>query len=334
MTEVPNPSNIMALATQYWDAQALLTANRIGVFEQLAQEPTDAAGLAARLGTHERPTRLLLNACVALGLLAKQGGHYHNTPSSAAFLVPGRPGFLGDAIRYSDNLYGTWGQLEQALRSDQPQMPEATYLGRDEAQTRAFVHGMHERAVGIGQALVEIVDLTGRTRMLDVGGGPGTYSALFAKKTPGLRSIVLDLPDIVRIADELLAEQQIGDRVETLPGDYRKTDFPKERDVVLISGVLHRENPAGCRDLIQRASEALEPGGLLVISDVFADAGGAGPAFATLFGLNMMLTAPDGCVHADADVAAWMGEAGIENAEISQFPLPMPHRVVSGRKSG
>ena len=64
--------------------------------------------------------------------------------------------------------------------------------------------------------------------------------------------------------------------------------------------------------------------------DVFTDAGGCSPPFATLFGLNMALTAPDGTVHADADVAAWMREAGFDRIEVRALPPPMPHRVVQG----
>jgi hypothetical protein len=45
-----------------------------------------------------------------------------------------------------------------------------------------------------------------------------------------------------------------------------------------------------------------------VVSDVFTDEGGALPTFAAMFGLNMMLTAPDGGVHADADVMRWMAD--------------------------
>ena len=68
------------------------------------------------------------------------------------------------------------------------------------------------------------------------------------------------------------------------------------------------------------------------MSDVFADAGGTSPAFATLFGLNMLLTARDGGVHADADVAAWMEQAGCARTERRPFPPPMPHRLVIGYK--
>jgi SAM-dependent methyltransferase len=329
---MPDPAPIMQLSTAYWASQTLLTANRLGVFEQLAAEPRSTAQLAAALGTDARATELFLNACVALGLLEQRAPGYANSALAAAFLVPGRPAYLGNALRYSDNLSATWGGLERSLRSGAPALAPASYLGDDPKRTRDFVYGMHDRALAIGQALVGLVDLTGRTRLLDVGGGPGTYAALFARRYPGLRATVIDLPPVAALAGEIIASLGASDVVTARPGNYLDCDLPADQDVVLISGVFHREREATCRDLIARALAALAPGGLLLVSDVFADAGGTSPAFATLFGLNMLLTAPDGGVHADADVAAWMEQAGCARTERRPFPPPMPHRLVIGYK--
>ena len=68
---------------------------------------------------------------------------------------------MGNAIRYSDQLYATWGSLEDALRSGRPALPAETYLGDDPVRTRTFVQAMHERALGIARALVGILDLQG-----------------------------------------------------------------------------------------------------------------------------------------------------------------------------
>ena len=325
-------NTIVGLTTAYWNSQALLTANRIGVFGALADGPMSVSEICEELDIRPRPARLLLKACVALGLLEETPDGFANSRQADALLVPGKPAFLGDAIRYTDNLYDTWGRLENALRDDRPQMANATYLGGDAAITRDFVYGMHNRALGIGSVLVDLVNLEGRTAMLDVGGGPGTYSALFAGRYPGLHSTVFDLPGVVAHAAEIVASLGVADRVETCAGDYTETPFPPGKDVVLISGVFHRETPAGCRRLIGKSAEALVSGGLLVVCDIFTDAGGASPEFAALFGLNMLLTAPDGGVHADADVADWMRDEGFETRPVVDFPGPMPHRVMIGEK--
>jgi cyclopropane fatty-acyl-phospholipid synthase-like methyltransferase len=210
-------------------------------------------------------------------------------------------------------------------------VPAESYLGGDIERTRRFVRGMHDRAVGIGRALVAMVDLAGRSRLLDVGGGAGTYSALFCQAHPGLSAVVLELPGVAAIAREILAEMGAEDRVETLAGDYHETPFPAGCDVILMSGMFHRETDATCRDLIVRAHACLPAGGLLVVSDVFTDADAPSP-FAILFGLNMALSAPDGGVHAAEEVARWMTDTGFDGVAIRAFPPPLPHRVVTGKR--
>jgi len=332
MINPQDAAKVMDLATAYWGSQVILTANRLNLFEIIARGNHSVDQIADASNTRPRPLRLMLKACISLGLLEETPEGFKNTAVSTALLVPGNPAFLGNTIRYSDDLYDTWGKLEQALIEDKPQLPAEEYLGRDLERTRHFVYGMHNRALGIGNAMANIVDLSDRKKMLDVGGGPGTYSCLFARKFNGLTCTVMDLPDIVKISREIIEQMGVSDQVSVLPGDYYKTGFPNGNDAVLISGVFHRETDDMCRQLIQRANASLEPDGKLIISDVFTNADGNGPTMATLFGLNMMLTAPNGGVHADADVRSWMQDAGFQNCSIHPFPEPMPHRIVMGTK--
>ena len=261
--------------------------------------------------TSNRATRRCsCGPALASGFLSEKSGRFENTPVAAMFLVSRSPAFMGNVIRYSDQLYATWGSLEDALRSGKPALPAQTYLGDDPARTRGFVQAMHERALGIARALVPILDLTGRRTMLDVGGGPGTYSVLLTERFPGLRAEVIELPGVAAVARELVAAAGASERVVLRDGDYHSADFGSGKDVVLMSGMFHRETEQACRGLIERAAACLNPGGLLVVSDVFTDQGGCQPTFAAMFGLNMMLTAPDGGVHADADVMRWMADIG------------------------
>ncbi len=328
----PDPSSIIRLSTAYWESQTLLTANRLRVFDVMADGARTADEVATELHLDPRGTALFLRACVGLGYLEEAAGRFQNTPVAATFLVSRSPAFMGNVIRYSDQLYGAWGQLEGSLRAGKPALPAETYLGDDPARTRGFVMAMHERALGIARVLVNVLDLQGRRSMLDVGGGPGTYSVLLTERFPGLRSEVLELPGVAAVARELVASAGASDRVVLRDGDYHTSDFGSGKDVVLMSGMFHRESEATCRGLIERASACLEPGGLLVVSDVFTDEGGALPTFAAMFGLNMMLTAPDGGVHADADVMRWMGDCGFRDMRMVPLPPPMPHRVVMGLK--
>jgi precorrin-6B methylase 2 len=326
-----DPGPILQLATGYWASQALLTANRMGLFASLAASDATAEEIAERFGSRPRSTRLLLEACAALGLLHKAGARYANTDLTTTFLVPGSPAFLGDALRYSDDLYQPWGGLEEAVRRDAPTLPPSEILGDDPGKTRHFVRGMHNRAMGIARGLVEVIDLTGRHRLLDVGGGPGTYSCLLTQRYDGLRATVLDLPAVVEIAREIIAELGAAQRVATAAGDFLTTPWPGDNDALLISGVFHRQSEAECRRLIATACDALVPGGQLIVADVFTTSGARSP-FAALFGLNMLVSAPGGGVHSAGDVAQWMSAAGFADVAIHPLPPPMPHIALTARR--
>ena len=328
-----DPSRIIELSTAYWGSQVLLTANRLGVFDLLAKGALTSDEVAERLKLDPRMTSLFLNACVGVGLCEKQADRYANSAATATFLVTSSPANMANSISFMDDIYTTWGDLERSLRSGTPAKTSETYLGGDEEQTRHFVYSMHDRAMAIGRALPHVVDLTGRRRMLDVGGGPGTFSALLTEHFGGLRAEVLELDGVASVAEQILAETGAAERVTMIRGDYQTSDFGSGYDVVLMSGMFHRETPDTCRQLIAKAFHCLDAGGILIVNDIFTDEGGTSPDFSALFGITMMLTAPDGCVHADADVADWMADAGFEDTERKPFPPPMPHRVVTGVRS-
>ena len=52
-------------------------------------------------------------------------------------------------------------------------------------------------------------DFSGRRRLLDVGGGPGTYSIALVQQTPGLTSTVLDLPGVLEVTREIVEQTRL-----------------------------------------------------------------------------------------------------------------------------
>ncbi len=322
----PDPSRIIDLANAFYESCVLFAASDLGVFGELAElESADAERIANELATDTRSTRLLLDACVAIGLLEKEGDVYHNSPESSAFLVPNVPGNLTGAIRYNRDVYPAWGNLPELVHTGKPVERPEIHLGEDENRTRTFVLSMHQRAMGIGRAVVPLLDLRDRRQLLDIGGGPGTYSVLLAKAFPALSCTVMDLPEIVQIAEELIAEEGVDDRVKTRAGDYHTTEFPQGNDVVNIFGVLHQESPNTIQDILNRSFNSLTPGGVINIMDMMTGASHTAPKFSALFAVNMALTTEDGWVFSDRELSGWLSTAGFTDIEIEPLPPPMPH---------
>ena len=329
----PDPALLMQLALAYRASAVLFTAVDLDVFSSLADGGLTPEELAGRCGARPEALRLVLEMCATSGMLARDGARYENTPTSATFLVRGRPAFIGDGLRYARDLYPAWGGLTGTVRTGTPALPPETILGDDKAKTRAFVLAMHERAKGIGSVLPTDVDLTGRRRLLDVGGGPGTYSMALVRQTPGLTSTVLDRPGVLEVTREIVTNEGFADRVSLMPGDYLKTPFGSGFDVALLSGMMHRENADGVQLLLKKTCEALEPGGLVIVSDVFFnDDHKNSPPFAASFALNMMLTSDHGSAHAKTEMVRWMEGAGFVRIEVRDLPHPNPHTLILGSK--
>jgi hypothetical protein len=320
------------LITGYWGSMALFTANELGVFTALASSPRTSDKLAADLGVSERPLRMLLQAMAGLGLLRACGEEFANTPLADAFLVEGHPGSLGRAIRYGADHYAAWGQLTQVVSTGRPPAGVDAYLGADPERTRHFVWGMHERALGVARGIIPFIDLPRATTLLDLGGGPGTYSVLLAQKVADLRAIVFDLPPVVAIAGDIIAASGVADRVRVHAGDYLRDSYPRGVGAVLISGVLHRETESTCRAMLAEVREALVPGGRVIISDVMLDAEKTGPPFATLFALHMLLTSERGGAHSKEEQRRWLEDAGFVSPEVRELPPPAVHTLITATK--
>jgi 3-hydroxy-5-methyl-1-naphthoate 3-O-methyltransferase len=329
-----NPTRLIEMASAFYESCVLFAASDLGIFSTLAElGEADAGTLADACRLDRRAARLLLDACVALELLTKDGHRYRNSPEAAAFLVPGSPADLSGAIRYNRDVYGAWGKLKELIKTGKPVEPPELHLGEDAERTRTFVLAMHGRAMGIGQAIVPLLDLASRKSVLDVGGGPGTYSVLIARAFPQVRCTVLDLPDVVRIAEEIISEAGLSDRVRTLAGDYRAVSFPSGQDVVIFFGVLHQEGPDSIRDLLRRAYRAVVPGGIVYVLDMMTDSSHARPKFSALFGLNMAMTTPHGWVFSEDELRGWLEEAGFGSFTCRPVPPPMPHWLASARRA-
>ncbi len=328
-----NPDRIMKMASAFFESCVLFAASDLGLFAKLAElGEANAKALSNALKLDHRATRLILDACVGLELLEKSGEIYRNTSESMAFLVPGSPEDLSIAIQYARDVYPSWGKVKELVINGKPVERPEIHLGQDPERTRTFVLAMHYRALAIGRAPIPLLDLSGKKKILDIGGGPGTYSMLIAQANPEVECTVLDLPEVAKIADELIQEQGMSGRVKTLPGNYRVTPFPGGNDVVNFFGVLHQESSESILKLMKKAYDSLNPGGILYVMDMMTDNTHTKPQFSALFALNMALNTDSGWVFSDAELRGWVEEAGFVNFSVRSLPPPMPHWLATARK--
>ncbi len=338
-----NVGEIVDLASAYYGSAVLFAAIDRGVFaaiEKLSStSPTSNLDLiAAACGCDTRGMRLLLDACVAEGLLEKTGETYANTAAGKVALVPGGPADLTKAIRYNRDVYAAWGRLAEFALTGKPVERPEVHLGEDKARTKAFAAAMFGRAMGIGKSIVPMLGLgTGDRgsgiRVLDLAGGPGAYAILMCQANPGMSCVTVDLPAISAEAKEYVAQFGLADRIECRAGSYHTDEYEAEAyDAVTIFGALHQESSGQIVDILKRANRALKKGGKLLVLDMMTDRTHTAPKFSALFAVNMALTTENGWVFSDEELKGWMREAGFEPGETRSVPPPMPHWLITAIK--
>ncbi len=159
----------------------------------------------------------------------------------------------------------------------------------DEERRESFLLGMFNLANLLAPVLVKQVDLHGRRRLLDLGGGPGTYAIHFCQQNPELKASVYDLPTTRPFAERTIERFGLKERIDFQEGDFLRDKINGSFDVAWLSHILHGEGPEGCARLVEKAVTALEPGGLIMIHEFILNDDQAGPLFPALFSLNMLL---------------------------------------------
>lgn len=319
------PGDLLQLSGGYWSACALHAGVKIDLFSHSGT----LSDLTQVTSSDPRGLEMLLNALTALGLMEKRGVNYQPTAFAAEYLAPASPRYLGYIIMHHHHLMSGWSRLDESVRSGAPLRGPISHAGND-SERENFEMGMFNLAMQIAPRIVSKVDLHGRQRLLDLGGGPGSYAIQFCQAHPRLTATVYDLASTRPFAEKTIASFGLGDRIDFVDGDFISDDVPGGFDVAWLSHILHGEGPEGCAVILQRAVAALEPGGMLMVQEFILDNKMDGPLFPALFSLNMLLGTERGRSYSQGQLEAMMTAAGVQSIQRLAIDLPNGSGVLTG----
>jgi len=322
-----NPLPLWNLAHAYCEAKAFHTANELDIFSHLDEEKTSRQ-MAQVLGLEHRPVRMLMDACVALGLCEKSGDRYKNTMVSSEFLVKDKPFYSGNFVSLEAFSYVSWGKLSEAVRQNKPVRQPM----KDKQAMQFFTHAMHSTSVFSAAILAQAVDLSGYSRLLDVGGGSGANAIAYVEKHPNLQATVFDQAPVIEVATGYIARSPAADRLSTVAGNYLES-LPKGHDAALLSNILHGEGREDNRALLKRVYEALHAPGIVIIADVLPNEDRSGPVFPLLLALNMLVNTEGGDAYTESEIREFLEAAGFCDMNTIRFD-PAPLSVVTALKTG
>ncbi len=317
-----SPDSIFQVGSGFMASKHLYVANEVGLFEQLADGPITLDELSERTGVPRRTIRILADAMVALGFVDRQRDRYQNGPVAATFLSGRTPADLRPFLRFWNHIsYPAWGQLEEAIRTSQAAVGHLS-----EELVKIFSEGVEAITAGTAMALATTYDFSQHQRVLDLGGGTGSFLLAVLRHYRHLETTLFEQPDIAAVARQHLVGTPGAEQVKIVEGDFFKDPIPEGHDAVIIANVVHLFSPEHTLALLRRTRERVSQGARLLLVDFWTDATHTQPTFAALMAGEFQIFTGEGDVYSEEEVQEWLQQTGWRLLE--RKPLAGPASLI------
>ena len=278
-----------------------------GLFDLLADGVPRSA---EELPGNERALRIMAPILKHLGLLAGDQNRWTLTQTAKELLEEGA--FKGMNV---DKSLGDLTRLEPVWKEGEPvkgpdgasRVSEGGVRESDIEGVRNFMDYLYRRS---DKAAMEVARwmlprLKPESHVLDLGGGHGRYGAVLAEQ--GHQVTLYDRPVCVQVAKERY-EDQLNYQV----GDFLNDDLGGPFDAALLSNIVHGLGPEENVKVFKSLARSLNPGGFLVLKDMYLDPRGSDPENAVFFGLTMLMYTREGQTYTVEEMGDFAAQAGLK----------------------
>lgn len=318
------PDPIMRIALGFMEAKHLFVASEIGVFEKLAGGPLALDALAAATGIPPRTLRISADAMASLGFLEREDGRYRNSAATAAFLAGAQGPDLRPMLRFFDKIsYLLWTGLEEAVRAGEG---KCQFNRFSDDQQAIFSAGVEAFTAGVAAALPAAYDFGRHRRVLDVGGGTGSFLIPILHRYPALEATLFELPGACALARGRLAAEPEGARVTVVEGDFLRDPLPDGHDVLIVANTVHVLSATHNLELLRNMRVRAAPQARLLLADLWMDASRTQPPAAPIMSGEFLVISGEGQAYGEAEAEDWLGQTGWRKLE--RRPLAGPASVI------
>lgn len=327
---MPQAPDIFTEYAGWMKARIILTAAELDMFTLLDGKPLTAGELARNLKADARAVERVLDCLIIFELLEKSSERYALT-ESGAFFSSRHPESVLPMLLHMNNMWDNWSLLTETVQEGKNTGLKSVLVAKDEGVTRAFIGAMHVIGKSMSREIAAAYDASRYTRLLDIGGGSGTYTIAFLEKNPNMSGVIFDLPDVISLAAERLKAEGYLERVSLVAGDFYADELPKGCDLALLSAIIHQNSPQENLSFYRKIFRALEPGGAVLIRDHIMDESRTRPPAGALFAINMLVHTTGGDTYTFREVKETLEQAGFQDIKVARSGERMDC-LVEGRK--
>ncbi len=249
----------------YYNSQIVRTLATLSIADRLAKGPASLSDLVEKTGADVDGLERLLRAAVTLGFVVYAEGLYCAT---------GRLEVLREDVPISLKLagpghWGPWGRLPEAVKTGAAQTTAALgrplfeHLAANPQEAVDFMRFMQAASESVQAEVLRLLDLSGATCVVDLGGGNGALGCALAIANPNLKVVVYDLPHSREAGLAFAVDKGLTDRITIESGDFF-TSVPAG-DVYLMKWILHDWDDSACVKILSNCRRAIKGQGRVAL---------------------------------------------------------------------
>ena len=310
-------------------SQTLSAAYKLGLLECLKDRIATLDEIAHYCELEYDAAATLVKAATAIDLLQNVDSTSWTLGELGAS-IHGNPG-VQSMLRHHDLLYRDMADPASLLRSrDNAALrgywPYVDGNHSDPAAAARYSELMADSQHLIANHILDTIKLTAGQRLLDLGGGTGTFARLAAERFPYATTAVFDLPQVIA---SIPAKQR--DHLEAFTGNMFKDPIPKTFDTISLVRILHDHDDQPINDLLARCFDALPAGGELIIAEPMAGTRAAESIGHTYFGFYLWAMG-SGRPRTKTELTSALKQAGFQSVKEKRTHIPALVRVLVAKK--
>ncbi|WP_428670547.1 methyltransferase [Roseibium sp.] len=272
---------------------AIHLAAKLELTEHLMDGPKSVQELAALCSVAAGPLYQIMRSLAAEGIYREETFEVFSNTNMSRLLHRDAPGPAWNYSIIVGELYvSTFANLFHSVKTGQSAFADLNgmsywdYLGRNDELGAIFDNLMTRLYDGDVEYLLNLYDFTSLGRLLDVGGGRGSFVRALMARHPEVECGLFELPAVSGRNELEFAADGLGGRCEILSGSFLE-EIPSGFDAYLVKSVLHNWDDEHAARILRNCRAAGGNSARLVIVDFIVPPGNE-PSFAKGLDLTML----------------------------------------------
>jgi hypothetical protein len=269
---------LVRMAEGFGATRAVQMAAELGVADLLGDGPRTVDDLASATSTHPGALYRLLRALAAVNVFTEVEPGRFGLTTVGEHLRADHPQSLRSWVVFQGLFNTVYAEAMHSIRTGEPTVPVVfgeplfDYLNSHPDSGAVFNAAMGEHSRLMGPALAAAYDFVGIHRVVDVGGGDGSFLSGVLAAYPHLTGIVYDQPYVAEAARKQLAAAGLGERCTFVGGDFLR-EVPPGGDAYLFKGVVHNWPDDRAVTMLRHCRQAMSPDSRLLLVEWVVPAG-------------------------------------------------------------